>query len=557
MNNSTPLPISNLANTALNLTLAAGLLLALALTTRLHAAGPPLIVTGWDSPSPAQYRQHLAEFERWGVFDGTTIRPTRRTPNGQDVDARFAFSREPWRWEEFAGALADLRAAQPTTCRETFLMLYANPGDIDWFDDAGWREVVNHWRLLARLAKQGGLRGLLYDAEPYVKPHSQFRYDAQPQAAKHTFAEYRAKARERGREVMRALAAEFPDATIFTYRLFSDMLPLLDAGNLNRTLEPDTYGLQPAFVDGWMDAAPATITVIEGTEDIGYRANSPAEYNAAFTRQRLRLAGFLAPEHRAAFSRQLRIGQSLYLDAHINPPGHAWNIDRTDSTPARRLAANLASALAASDGLVWLYGEQARWWPGGDAKSQTWAQKLPGAVNAIRRAQDPVAFARSLFEGPRAMTNFLANADFLKTDGKSPADWFTWQDDESHGTFACAQGSATIRGAKQAVVGTMVRVKPGDVFAARLRAKTTGRGLAAVSIGWKTVDGKWTAHARNARFVPSAPPAADGWQEIHGLVEAPPGAGQLVFMAAAGGQSGESDTCVFKDAVLTPVPTDE
>jgi hypothetical protein len=87
------------------------------------AARPPLIVTGWDSPSPAQYRQHLAEFERWGVFDGTTIRPTRRMANGQDVDSRFAFSREPWQWEEFAPALADLRAAQPTTCRETFLIL--------------------------------------------------------------------------------------------------------------------------------------------------------------------------------------------------------------------------------------------------------------------------------------------------------------------------------------------------------------------------------------------------------------------------------------------------
>ncbi len=172
-------------------------------------------------------------------------------------------------------------------------MLYANPGDVDWFDDAGWGEVVNHWRVLARLAKQGGLRGLLFDAEPYVNPHSQFRYDAQPESAKHTFDEYRTKARQRGCEVMRALADEFPDATIFTYRLFSDLLPLLDAGNLNRTLEPDTYGLQPAFVDGWMDAAPATITFIEGTEDIGYRANSPAEYNAAFTRQRLRLAEFL------------------------------------------------------------------------------------------------------------------------------------------------------------------------------------------------------------------------------------------------------------------------
>ena len=239
-------------------------------------------------------------------------------------------------------------------------MLYANPGDVDWFDDAGWREVVNHWRLLARLTKQGGLRGLLYDAEPYQPPHSQFRYDAQSGHDRHTFADYSAKARERGRDVMRAVAEEFPDATIFTYRLFSDLLPLLDSGNLARALECDTYGLQPAFVEGWVEVAPAGLVLIEGTEDIGYRANSAAEYNAAFTRQRLRLPEFLAPELRDKFARQLRIGQSLYLDAYVNPPGSPWTIDHTGSNPARRLASNLESALAASDGLVWLYGEQAR-----------------------------------------------------------------------------------------------------------------------------------------------------------------------------------------------------
>jgi len=125
---------------------------------------PPLVVTGWDSPGPRQFREGLEAFERWGVFEGTTLRPTRRTKAGEK-DARYAFSREAWRWEEFAEALADLQAAKPKTCRENYLMLYANPGDVDWFDDKGWQKIVNHWRLLVRLAKQGGLRGILYDAE--------------------------------------------------------------------------------------------------------------------------------------------------------------------------------------------------------------------------------------------------------------------------------------------------------------------------------------------------------------------------------------------------------
>lgn len=517
-------------------------------------AKPPVVATGWDSPTPAQFREHVAEFEKWGLFDGTTIKPTRRSGKGVVATHHTAFSREPWHWEQFAEALVDLRAAQTTTCRETFLMVYANPGDVDWFDDAGWKEVVDHWRLLARLAKQGGLRGLLYDAEPYVKPFSQFRYSAQAGRAEHTFAEYRAKARERGRAVMEAVGEEFPDATIFTYRLFSDMLSLLDSGDINRALEGHSYGLQPAFVDGWMDALPDGLTIIEGTEDIGYRANSPAEYNAAFTVERLRLPEFLAAENRQKFSRCLRIGQSLYLDAHINPPGNAWHIDSSGSTPAARLAANLSSALAASDGLVWLYGEQARWWPGGKAESKTWAEIFPNIEGAIRQARDPLGYARELFAAGSSRENLLTNGDFAKTSDGRPTGWFTWQDDGSHGSIAGVDGRVVLSGVAKGVAGSKVEVKAGDVLAARLRVKVVGSGRGGLTIGWKTSAGDWTAHAKNIVLFPDGPEGADGWREIYGLVEVPPSAGQLIFMASTSAQTSDEDRCEFDDAALIALP---
>ena len=98
----------------------------------------------------------------------------RRTNAAQSLH----FSREHWEWNELADCVADLKAAQPKLATQNFLFLYANPGDVDWFDDAGWREIVDHWRLLARAAREGGLRGILYDAEPYTPPHSQFLYGA-------------------------------------------------------------------------------------------------------------------------------------------------------------------------------------------------------------------------------------------------------------------------------------------------------------------------------------------------------------------------------------------
>jgi hypothetical protein len=91
------------------------LFLPLLVAASASTAPAPIIVTGWDSPTPAEFRQHLPEFEKWGAFDGTTIRPTRRMADAKVLDARFAFSRDPWRWGEFTPALADLRAAKPTT----------------------------------------------------------------------------------------------------------------------------------------------------------------------------------------------------------------------------------------------------------------------------------------------------------------------------------------------------------------------------------------------------------------------------------------------------------
>jgi hypothetical protein len=125
----------------------------------VHQPSRKLIAAGWDIPTPARFRDEVAAFEQWGVFDGTVIVPTRRV-DGRDVDCRKAFTRE-------------------------------------------------HWGHLAWLARQGGLQGLHFHVEPYhCPPPSQFRYSAQPQRDRHTYAEYREKARTLG---PRLLAPEHRD----------------------------------------------------------------------------------------------------------------------------------------------------------------------------------------------------------------------------------------------------------------------------------------------------------------------------------------------------------
>src|SRR5687767_11503566 len=132
-----------------------------------------LIQTGWDSPSPQQLRRDLREMEAQ-PFDGVVLQVTGRDEAGQPVRFGAAFEDRKWKRSWFQSVVADLKACRSARLTDNFLLLNANPGNVDWFDDAGWRNVVEHWRIAAWVARQGGVKGILFDAEPYAEPHRQF-----------------------------------------------------------------------------------------------------------------------------------------------------------------------------------------------------------------------------------------------------------------------------------------------------------------------------------------------------------------------------------------------
>jgi hypothetical protein len=175
-----------------------------------------LIATGWDCPDSERLLTHLAEMEK-RPFDGVILELTGRTAEGKFSAIRPAFSREKWQREWFQASVDQLRACKFTRLTDNFITIGANPGSVDWFDDEGWQRIVEHWRIAAWAAKQSGCKGLLFDPEPYTPPHSQFSYAAQPDRKQHSFNEYAAKARQRGRQVMQAIAEEYPEITLFCY----------------------------------------------------------------------------------------------------------------------------------------------------------------------------------------------------------------------------------------------------------------------------------------------------------------------------------------------------
>ncbi|MBM3334611.1 hypothetical protein FJY63_08105, partial [Candidatus Sumerlaeota bacterium] len=90
----------------------------------------------------------------------------------------------------------------------------------DWFDDAGWAEVaLPRMQDLAAAARLLGFDGIAFDEELYPQTGkvTTATWDWNYPGNTHSEAEVRAKARQRGRELMRAVLDGFPAAEIVVY----------------------------------------------------------------------------------------------------------------------------------------------------------------------------------------------------------------------------------------------------------------------------------------------------------------------------------------------------
>jgi hypothetical protein len=429
------------------------------------------------------------------------------------------------------------------------------------------------------VARESGCRGLAFDPEPYTPPHAPFSYGAQVARDRHSFDEYAAKARERGREVMKAVAAEYPNVTILSFFLNSVCSRATGHADPRPFLASEGYGLLPAFLDGWLDAAPPTITLVDGHEG-SYCYNSDLQFLDAANLMRGACQELVSPENRAKYRAQVQTGFGIYLDAYVNPPTSPYYVDGKGGPRAERLRANVAAALRASDGYVWIYGEQHRWWPtpNADVKRTTWPEALPGSEDALRSARNPEDWARwkiAALEKAGTLKNLVTNGDFapprsepaakpaqepatkVATDVHTkksilPAGWSPWQNENSHGTFAwdgdvgaVAKGSARLAGIKDGCYVQRVKAEPGKWFAVEAVRRLQGRGEAVLVVRWQTAEEKWIHETLDVDLISTEP--RDAWAKMFGVVRVPEGAGNLVILLLARDQASPDDVAWFDD----------
>jgi hypothetical protein len=526
-----------------------------------------LIEVGWDIPDTAFLRGHHPEMERTAPFDGLNFYVTAAKPEGGRADSLKIWDGQPWQRTWFTNAIADLKACRFTKFTDNFLRIDATPGTLDWGDDIAWSNLAQKLAICAWVARAGGAKGVCLDLEGYgVKS---FKFDP---AKKVSFAATSTLARKRGVEVMRAIASEFPGQVLFTYWLNSINTKAGRASNPEAILAAEAYGLQPAFINGLLDAAPPEMKLVDGCED-GYYKDSDHEYQVAAADMRQwhgPVARLIAPENRRKWRAQGQAAFGFYLDMYLNPQGHQYYFPPLDGSRLKRLQHNLIAARDAADEYVWIYGEQCRWWGNWElndwfretvkktaGQGRHWEDAIPGLTWVIQSVRDPESATREEIAKRRAagtLHNLTRNGDFSETtpDRKRPAEWNTWQDEGSKGRFefdaAVGGGAAKATQVKDGCFLQSHNAKPGDTYTLQAECRSTGATLPGLMVRWQRADGSWVRWDADITFCFSG--SRDGWAQAFGAVTVPDNAEKLVVLLIVKQQLADEDACWFDNVEL-------
>lgn len=322
-----------------------------------------LIEWGWDEPDPAFMRAHIGEMERL-PFDGVVFH-VNSSRGGNFVWEMWGGRR--YERAEFDAAVADLRETPFQRLSERFLRVNVTPGNVDWFDDDAWSGVLHNARVAAQVARDGGCRGFMFDTEQYQ--HELFHFAKQPPG--HTWQECRDTVRRRGAEWMRAVNAECPEITILLTFAYKMAQPA--AG---RPRSEARYGLLADFLDGVLEACSEQTAIVDAWEH-SYSYRRAEQFDAARETMRTTALGWTAAPEK--YQRHVKAGFGIWLD--YNWPRHGWDtadLSKNYFSPPQ-FAESVRTALANSDGYVWIYTEQPRWWT---------SERLPTEyVEALRTAR--------------------------------------------------------------------------------------------------------------------------------------------------------------------------
>ena len=338
-----------------------------------------VIYYGWGVRDTMFVRKHWREMERM-PFDGTgiVVAIDRKawlegdTSTGNRLNWHI-FGPKAFKLGDFREAIFDLKAARWRRFTENFIpaSICSKGQDFgfDWFDEERWRVVLNNWKILVTIAKEGRCRGVIVDPEHYGAHF--FNYAEMRKRAPKSFPEYAAKVRERGRQLMEETRCIFPGMVLLF--LFGPSVVAL----WPKPLEKHAYGLLPAFIDGMLLGSDEGTIIVDGCE-VSYGFKERRQFLEVYHAVLGKALRFTSVPR--LYRAKVRVGFGLWLDCRWSRKG--WDIrdfGKNFFTP-EEFERSLRTALEISDGYVWIYSQTPRFFP---------VEKLPKPyLDALRRARE-------------------------------------------------------------------------------------------------------------------------------------------------------------------------
>ena len=366
-----------------------------------RTADPPMIINlAWSSPDTRYLRLNVEKWEKL-PFTGTVVFASNNAPPGGNNNASTGENNATWQVffknriapSAVDAAIADLQATKFTRSKDNFLEVISwlrGRQHFDWYDDEWWAIVLHNIEQVARIAKQGGCRGILLDMEEYgcpfwswggTRPH--FALKSKDTYKDKTWEATEQLCYERGIEFLQALNKGFPNCPIWTLYAYSHIElkdDMSEAGN----------GLYAAFFDGWLEGSDAGTYFIDGCEG-SYRF----DHTNPFVKLREVVTDTALKYTRDPdlYQAKVRVGFGLYMDMYNYANSHPWYPDRPEDnymTP-QHLEKAVRCALKIGDGYVWIYNEHPSWWL--DSPAATFGE---GSVNRPDHSWIDPVYARAI-----------------------------------------------------------------------------------------------------------------------------------------------------------------
>ena len=471
-----------------------------------------LIDASWSNPTVEYLVANLERMEKEAPVDGIIIKMEFTVPiNGKNVKifSHNTMNSLKWEYSWFTDQINKLKSLKFKKFTDNFLHTSMRPAkNMDWFNDEYWAAIANNYGIIARIARETGLTGFIFDPEEYAGKVWGV-YQGRDRAKAITIA------RKRGQQVGNAIFKEKPDVKILSLFFFSFGTYLY--GDAEASI------LTHSFFNGIMDVMPPEARILEGHEYFGYYAkNKDCFAQLRYDVDNVFLCRVSANNYQK-YRNQVQLAAPFYLDSVTNNKNVCYKrlLPEIESMPRLDyIRQNLWNAMEASNEYVWCYSEEYAWWNKSHVArvKGNWETRMPG-LTAIWRELSEIS-ALDLSKAVNILDIPQLNKD---PQVKEPGKWNFWRrnnKDNPEGKWK--NGLAYIVGPQQeSCVNQSVNIKGGKRYLFRVEARARSEknsGTICLGTAFRDGSGKFLPQRREIRIKPLK---HGNWESMVFLITAP------------------------------------